>query len=258
MPTVTIDRVEFGYDEVGEGPCIVFLHGWMCNRRFWDPLIAPLVRQRRVVSLDFRGQGESSIPADGYTVEQLATDVRDVFTMLGIDEAVIVGHSMGGMVAQQFALDHPSRTAGLVLVTTVASALGDALISKRIDKAVTNGEASFRDAFDRHFGDWFAPTTSEEVIQWVKDHMLRTPETVALALVRAYGQFDQTNRLGEIQVPTLVVGATSDNSAVPAQAQQLADCIPGADLCVIGECGHFPMLERVEELAERFAQFLGF
>lgn len=256
----TLDRVEangvrLAYTLCGRGTDVVFLHGWMCNRTFWQRQCRELAgRNFRCLAVDFRGHGDSEAPTGGYSIEQLAADLSAMMANLGIGPAVIVGHSMGGMVAQQFCLERPEQTAALVLVATIASDGEDRLISKRIAADATG--MGFARAFDRHFDAWFAPGAPESVRGWVKRRMRSTPDEVGLELVGAYGRFDLTGRLAEIRRPTLVIGTRSDDSAPPGQSRRLAGLIPGSRLALIEDCGHFPMLEKPESLSRALLPFL--
>ena len=252
---IGVKGVRLAYTLCGQGAAVVFLHGWMCNRTFWQRQIQELAgRNFRCLAIDFRGHGDSEAPAGGYSIEQLAADVGAVMAALQFEPAVIVGHSMGGMVAQHFCLERPEQTAALVLVATIASDPGDRLISKRI--VADARQMGFSGAFDRHFDAWFAPGTPKSVRGWVKTQMRSTPEDLGRALVGAYGRFDLTRRLGEIQAPTLVIGTRSDDSAPPGQSRRLAELIPGAQLALIEDCGHFPMLEKPEPLSRKLLPFL--
>ncbi|MCY3756784.1 MAG: alpha/beta hydrolase, partial [Acidobacteria bacterium] len=199
----TLDRVEvngvrLAYTQCGRGTDVVFLHGWMCNRTFWQRQCRQLSgRNFRCLAVDFRGHGDSEAPTGGCSIEQLAADVSAMMANLGIGPAVIVGHSMGGMVAQQFCLERPEQTAALVLVATIASDGEDRLISKRIAADATR--MGFARAFDRHFDAWFAPGAQESVRGWVRSQMRSTPDDLGLELVGAYSRFDLTGRLGEIR-----------------------------------------------------------
>ena len=256
----TLDRVEvngvrLAYTQCGQGADVVFLHGWMCNRAFWQRQCRELAgRNFRCTAVDFRGHGDSEAPGGGYTIQQLAGDLSAMMPALGIGPAIIVGHSMGGMVAQHFCLERPEQTAALVLVATIASDPEDRLISKRI--ASDARRAGFSGAVDRHFDAWFAPGAPHSVRAWVKRQMRSTPDDVGLELVSAYGRFDLTGRLGEIRRPTLVIGTRSDDSASPGQSRRLAELIPGARLALIEDCGHFPMLEKPESLGRALLPFL--
>ena len=252
---VEVNGVRLAYTQCGQGADVVFLHGWMCNRTFWQRQCRELAgRNFRCTAVDFRGHGDSEAPAAGYSIEQLAGDLSAVMAALGIGPAVIVGHSMGGMVAQRFCLERPEQTAALALVATIASDGEDRLISKRIAADATG--MGFARAFDRHFDAWFAPGAPKSVRGWVKRRMRSTPDEVGLQLVGAYSRFDLTRRLGEIRRPALVIGTRSDDSAPPAQSRLLAELIPGGRLALIEDCGHFPMLEKPELLSRVLLPFL--
>jgi pimeloyl-ACP methyl ester carboxylesterase len=251
---ISVDSVELAYTLSGRGPSIVLLHGWMCNRKFWKKQIEVLSQTRQVLTLDFRGHGDSDVAKDGYTIEQLADDVCEVLKGLEINRTVVVGHSMGGMVAQQFCLSHKNYVAALILVTTIAADPEGHLISKRIERDAHH--LGFRNAFLQHFDGWFGATTESNMIHWVREQMLHTPETVGLNLVLAYRRFDLRTHLPNLRLPTLVIGTTLDASAVPVEAEILAELIPGANLVMIEEAGHFPMLENPQALNKAMEAFL--
>jgi len=249
-----VGGIKSAYVLAGRGPAIVLLHGWMCNRGFWKEQIRFLSKTHQVLAPDLRGHGCSDVPNRGYTLEQLSEDVFNVIEKLSIKRLVIMGHSMGGMVAQQFCVKHMEYVSGLILVTTVAADVQDRLISKRIAKE--SDMLGFREAFLRHWAGWFAPTTEASLIGWIQEKMLQTPENVALSLVRSYQRFDLREWLTGFSMPTLVIGACSDASAVPAESETLADLIPGAQLVLIEGAGHFPMLETPEVFNKVVHQFL--
>lgn len=251
---VQVDSVRLAYSLSGNGPWMVLLHGWMCNRSFWRETVKPLVDHGfRCLRLDFRGHGDSEIPNSGYSIAQLAADVGLALDSLGVRSTVLVGHSMGGMVAQQLCLERPDLVKGLALVATIAADRGNQLISKRME--VESGDLGFRAAFEKHFHAWFSSDADPARVAWARREMLRTPPHVALDLVRSYRNFDLIHRLEEIEAPALVIGCWSDDSAVPEESRILARKIPGAHLKGLDGCGHFPMLERPEKLSRMLLSF---
>ena len=172
--------VRLAYTLKGAGPTTVLIHGWACNRRFWKEQIPALARSHRVLALDLRGHGDSEVPDHGYTLSQLAEDVHTLIGDIGLGPVTVVGHSMGGMVAQEMALSYPDDLSALVLVATTAADPEHTLISKRI--ADNARELGFRAAFLREFPGWFSPNASRELVEWAKEQMLLTPERVALDL----------------------------------------------------------------------------
>ena len=248
-----VDGCKIAYTLTGSGRPVVLLHGWMCNRKFWKEQIRFLSDRRMVLAPDFCGHGDSKIAAADYTIERLAGDVNGLTQSLGIERMVLVGHSMGGMVAQQFCIQHPGRVSALILVTTIAADVEDRLISKRI--AAEAGQTGFRDAFLRRFDGWFGEQTAPGLMRWVRDEMLRTPEFVGLSLVRSYQRFDLRAHLPGIRIPTLVICGGSDASAIPDESRIIVDLIPDAQIALM-ECGHFPMLERPQTFNQVVDDFL--
>lgn len=251
---ISVDGVNLAYTLSGNGPTIVLLHGWMCNRKFWKEQIQFLSKTHQILAPDFRGHGDSDTPEGGYTIEQLADDVCNVMKTLGISQAVVAGHSMGGMVAQQLCVSHIEYVSGLILVTTIAADLEDQLISKRIEADTTR--LGFRNAFLRYFNGWFGPGTDLNIVRWVRDQMLYTSENVSLNLVRSYRRFDLRAHLLNFCIPTLVIGTACDASAVPVESRTLVELIPEAQLVMIEKSGHFPMLETPQAFNKALKEFL--
>jgi pimeloyl-ACP methyl ester carboxylesterase len=109
MPYADNRGVKVFYDSYGQGLPIVFLHPWTTNGYIWYFQIFPFARTNQVVAVDHRGHGRSDKPKQGYSIQEHASDVLAVLDALKIDKAVLVGNSIGGMIAMQFTLDHPDR-----------------------------------------------------------------------------------------------------------------------------------------------------
>ena len=242
------------YSEAGDGPAVLLIHGWACERSFWGKQIEALSGVCRVVAPDLRGHGASSVPEAGYSLPQLAQDIRSLCHDLKVAPFVLVGHSMGGMVAQRYALDYPDDLAGLVLVATAAADPENALVSRQI--AATTPVEGYRRSFLRHSASWFTSDSDPELAAWVKARMLRTPEHVAMKLVDAYKDMDVRKELSALDVPTLVIGARGDVSTPVDRSVELSRLIPGANLLVVDGTGHFVQLERPDEVNEALMAFL--
>ena len=247
------DQIRIAFTRRGTGPAVIFLHGWMCNRSFWTDQIAALSSKYTCIAVDLPGHGESDVPEAPCTMALLARSVRELIEHLGISECVLVGHSMSGMVAQMLAVEGVPSMSALVLVTTIASAATEQLISKRIARDAESG--SFVEAFDKHVSGWFSADVEPATRAHAQQQMLKTPDAVALALVTDYWNFDFTGQLATINIPTLVIGGRGDNSTPASQSRQLARHIPDARLHIM-DCGHFPMFERSDELTAVLAEFL--
>lgn len=121
MPTVRTNDIETYYESHGEGPPLVFVHGAWVDRRMWEPQVAALAGEYRVITYDLRGHGRTGPSAErNYTVELLAADLRALIDALDLERPVVCGLSLGGMVAQLYAVRY-DELSGLVLADTAAS-----------------------------------------------------------------------------------------------------------------------------------------
>jgi pimeloyl-ACP methyl ester carboxylesterase len=124
MAEAQLDGVTLAWQQMGEGPDLVFVHGLAASRAFWFLQYAmPLSRRFRVTLFDLRGHGYSSTPATGYDATTMAADLAGLLDQLGIERCLLVGHSYGGGVALEFAATHPARVARLAILDTKVNAL---------------------------------------------------------------------------------------------------------------------------------------
>jgi len=250
----------------GDGPTFVFSHGVTIDSRVWVKQFAALPELGcRVVAFDHRGHGQSVLGATGHSVENLAADVRSVLEGLDLTDVVLVGHSMGGVAVQAFALHHAEvarvRVRGLVLLSTFG-------------RAPIGGARSLQGAAERVAG-WLdvaalmrrpgIGTTLARVSfgrEPVASHVELTrqmfaacsKETVRDAIVPLLG-LDLLDELARIDRPTLVIGGKADVLAPPVESRRLAAHIPGARLELVAGAGHHIMLERAERFHELLLEF---
>jgi len=117
---VNVDDVELYYEIHGEGEPIIFSHGWMCDCSVWNSQINFFSKKYKVIVYDHRGHGKSDKPKANYSIETLSNDLYSIIKELNLDKVTLVGHSMGGMTALTFALNHPDKVSKLILVGTSA------------------------------------------------------------------------------------------------------------------------------------------
>ena len=255
--------------ERGEGIPIVFSHGVTLAARTWSRQFEYLPGEGfRVVAFDHRGHGASVAGATGHSVENLAWDFRTVLEGLDLHDAVIVGHSMGGIAAQAFAVQHPEvvkdRVAGIVLLSTIASTpLADPRAAglKRLVERLTG-------VMPDSSPIWATPNLGLLVarigfgrdakpsdVELVRQMMLDCPNATRREAPKAILGVDLTSEIVGIDTPTLVVSGTSDVITPPWEARRIASLIPGARCELLDGGGHMLMLEQPERLNSLIACF---
>ena len=254
-----IDDAELDFLDDGSGTAIALLHGFPLAKEIWDAQTAVLRERARVVRLDLRGLGTSRGGPGPYLMEMLAGDVAGVLDALGIDRAIVVGHSLGVYVTYAFFRMFAERVLGLGLVCGRAEADAEPVAARRsvlADDAERNGIGLVA---DEYLPRLFAPQTYAErpdVVERVREIVMRTDPYGAAAVLRGMAvRLTAEDLLSEIRVPTRVVAGRAD-AFVPLDVQRAtASKIAGAELDAI-DSGHLPQLERPQELTAILAALL--
>ncbi|MCY1073018.1 alpha/beta fold hydrolase [Archangium lansingense] len=255
MPTVaSSDQTPIHYRVVGDGPRNVLLvHGWMVSGAVFGEFVEKLdTTGLRLVIPDLRGSGGSGAPASGYTLEQHARDVLAVADHAGLKRFTVVGHSMGGQVAQWVAAQEPSRVEGLVLLNTVPA--GGLPLPP-------DAAGLFRtSANDREKQKIILGLACKQLSAEALERLLKDAGTVAKGSIE--GNFDAWTgggfeaKLASITAPTLVV-ATDDAFLPPAfLREKVVNAIKNARLAYLPGPGHYPQVERPAETAALLTSFL--
>jgi pimeloyl-ACP methyl ester carboxylesterase len=229
-------------------PALVFLHYWGGSSRTWRHVIDAMAPGYRTIAIDQRGWGRSDAPDDGYALEDLANDASGVINALGLDRYIVVGHSMGGKVAQLLASRQPKGLVGMVLVApSPPSPLGLALeVRQGMVGAYTSRESVIATVEQVLAGSPLAPDDLESVIA----DSLRGASAAKAAWPLAASQEDITRAVVKVTVPTLVISGTLDRVDPPTVLErELLPRIPQAALHLLPGVGHLSPLEAPKELA---------
>jgi len=260
MTKARVANVELAYDDVGSGPAIVLVHGYPFNRSMWDEQVAALRDDYRVIRLDLRGHGESESSGGPATMSLMAQDIASLLDLLGINSAVVGGLSMGGYVTLAFYQLFPSRVEKLLLADTRAQADTDEnkkVRAEQAQKILSEGMAGIADAM---LPKLLAPDTVSkrpEVVKRVRDMMLQTkPEGAAAALSGMAQREDQTARLSDIRVPTLILVGREDAITPVADSEKMHQAIADSRLTVIENAGHVSNIEQPEQFNRALRDFL--
>jgi pimeloyl-ACP methyl ester carboxylesterase len=253
------DGVEIGYDDVGAGIPVAFVHGFPHNRALWSPQVSALVDRARCIAPDLRGFGETSRHGP-YTMDQYADDVAMLLRSLGVERAVIAGLSMGGYVAFSLWRRHRSLVRALVLAHTRAGPDTDEGRGKRralIEVAQTRGSGAVADG---QITGMLGKTTREKrpaMIDEVHRMLASAPvEGIVGALEAMMARVDSTETLTTIDVPTLVIAGAEDALIPRSEVDILHEAIRGSRLEVIEQAGHVSNVERPAAFNHLLSEFL--
>jgi pimeloyl-ACP methyl ester carboxylesterase len=237
MPDImTIYGPVFYLSRGTNAPPIVAIHGAGGLGRYWGNQLARLSDVARFVTFDLPGHGRSTGPTHR-TIEEGAQRVIAIMNVLGLKQAVLMGHSMGGAIAQWLALHQPNRVEGLVLVGTGARL--------RVHSSILEGIYSDWNATTRLIAQWYyAPGTSPLVLDAATADLRQTDPDLLHSDYAACNAFDVMNEAGTIEVPALVVVGEHDRMTPPRYAEFLASTLPRAELAVIPQAGHMVMIEQ--------------
>ena len=265
MPTAETNGITTFYEDTGDGPVVLLIHGHSLDLRMWKYQVSALVDMGyRVVRYDVRGHGRTNVPPTGYTWDNYSQDLAELLDVLDITgSANLIGLSMGGGIALRFAMDHPKSVRSLALVDstlpgfTLSEEFSSEIVALRDAVRAEGAKAAFErlwlphSLFDglRKHPDKFAE--AEDMIAG-----FQAAEYLEAAEMPEYVQLDLAARLGEVTVPTLVVIGEDDLPDLGLIAEILASTIPDARFEVIADCGHVPPMEDPASFNRILMQFL--
>ena len=257
--TVAVEGgLRLSYAEQGDrtGPVLVLLPGPTDSWRSYEPVLERLPTSIRAIAVSQRGHGDSDKPTSGYRVEDLAADVVPLLDALGIERAVLAGHSGSCLVARRVAIDSPERVAGLVLEASPTTVRGVAGIEGFVESVVTG----LKDPIDPDFArSLLVDTSSDELDANMLDtlvaELLKVPAHVWREMFAALLQYDDMTELARINAPTRLVWGDADALVSRDMQDQLARLIPAAELLVYPGVGHTPRWDDPSRFASDAAAF---
>jgi 3-oxoadipate enol-lactonase len=265
MPTTTINGIEIHYRETGEGLPIVFVHGYTGNSRNWALSVPALRAEFRTISVDLRGHGLSGRPeSEGeYALETMARDVDALLKAIDIEECVLVGHSMGGMVSQLLVLEHPELVRALVLVDTAAEVPKGLLYDERrkqrahfVDVVRERGmEAVFEEQMKITPVDPALAANPHYIEIWREQFLMTAPQAYIGGANAMSSRRSLLGELGAISVPTLIICGDMDEPFLDP-SRDMHEAIPRSELVIIAGAGHGPQMETPGEFNRVLVEFL--
>lgn len=262
MPRVKVNNIECYYEIHGAGRPLLLIAGLASDSQSWQPVLKGLAQRFKVIVFDNRGIGRTRYRKGKFQVSTLALDAVCLLDKLGVEKADILGHSMGGCIAQEIAIGHPGRVNRLILASTCAS------VSQK-DKSVFRGlldiltsnkgyELFIRQFFQLIFTPKYLSNRQkvEAAIKYALDYPYPvTAEGFRLQLEALEG-FDSSEKLTRIRPRALIMAADKDRLVSVKESYLLADKIPSAKIVYIKGAGHSFQVEQPNFFVNRVVKFL--
>ncbi len=242
-----------------DGPVVMLSHSLACGTVMWAPQLPALEAHYRVVNYDTRGHGASGAPAGAYSLDQLGDDAVALMDALGLEAVHWVGLSMGGMIGQNLALRRPERLRSLGLCDTssrIPAAAGPTW-EERIEIVGRQGMQAILDAtLERWFTAPFLAAAADRVAP-IREAILATPPEGFIGCCQAIRDLDYTDRLGEIEKPTLIIVGEDDQGTPVAASEVINAGIAGSKLVVLPQAAHLSNIEQADAFTDALMAFLG-
>ena len=241
-------------------PVVVLIHGLGLNKDCWQWMIPDLTDSYRVLSYDLHGHGESNDPVTEPNLSLFSKQLKDLLDFCKIQKAVIIGFSLGGMVARRFAQDAPQKSQGMVILNSPhkRSNAAQAAILKRVDQARTMGpQSTVEAALERWFTDPFRkanPNLMNKIRQWVMANRKEVYHTIYKVLATGIDEIVKPNPA--LICPSLVITGDQDFGNGPEMAFAIAAEIPGAKALVLPALRHLALAESPKAVNKPIRDFL--
>ena len=237
-------------------PCLVFLNSLGTDFRIWDDVVSRFSEDYPILRYDKRGHGLSEAPPTPYSMTDHAEDLGGVLDYLNIENVVLIGVSVGGMIALELTRLNPTKIKALVLCDTGAKIGTETMWNDRVNTLRENGMAHLGDAIVSRF---FAPSFAEEqpvAYQGYKNMLVRTNLTGYTGTCEALRDADLRTAVRTIEQPTLVLNGSEDMATPPSLGQELAEAMPNASFELIDGAAHLPCIEKPIDVSNKIQTFL--
>jgi 3-oxoadipate enol-lactonase len=262
-----VNEIELAYQTLGEGQALVLISGVGYGMWFWHKIIPDLSRHYQVIAFDNRGAGESDKPEGPYTVQMMAADTAGLLDNLGITGAYIFGHSLGGFIAQELAVNRRDLVSKLILGSTNPGGMNVIPITAEAMQVLTDRTGDPLDLVRRGVAIACAPGFSERepgIVQELMDYRFTNPvpaknyqaQVLAGAGMSMLSDEQVRQRMQSIHIPVLILFGEHDRVVPPGNAEIMAKMLPDARVKILPGCGHMFPIEDPLATVETIQGFL--
>lgn len=254
MEKVNVNGIQITYTRKGTGKPLVLVHGYPLDHTIWDEVLPLLEDDFDIILPDLRGFGGSDVVESQYKISDMAADLVGLLDQLGIEEAAIAGHSMGGYISLAFARSYPKRVTGLGLVASQALADSTEGKSGRYNAAAEIMKSGVEPVAE----SMSAKLTPDERVQAYVRGLIaaQRPAGLAGALKAMAERDDSSSSLSSFQFPVVLIHGKADELIPLQRAQEIKAATPNATLAELSGIGHMPMMEDPQSTAKALRQLL--
>ena len=266
MPTVRANELDIYYEVHGDGRPLVLISGLSYTHWQWHRMAPELAAHFQVILFDNRGVGRTEKPPGPYSAQMLADDTAALLEALDVEQAAVMGHSMGGFVAQALALSRPELVDVLILASTTFGGPNHVPVTDQAMAILSDTSGDMMERFQRGLAVSTAPGFAENnpaiIERWLAYRASHPVEpgpyqaqlAVGLDLVSEEASFEQ--RLPELDIPTLILFGAHDQVVPPANAALLAARLPNSQVEILSDAGHFFPLETPDKAVQAVVDFM--
>ena len=258
MPIAKINGININYVVQGQGEPLVMIAGFSADISLWKPQLPAFKKQYQVITFDNRGVGKSDKPKGPYSPKIMSEDTIKLMDFLNVTKAHVLGHSMGGLIAQEIAINYPERVMKLILASTWAyqDNYANGITPAMLDAAklpIRQAGVLLVDAvMDKPFNRWFIAPALKNYWRRIKE-----PEAAGIeAQLDAEAGYNSLKKLSSIKAPTLIITGTKDRVVKPTSSETLAKNIPNARLVKINKGSHADFIETSKVFNQEIINFL--
>jgi pimeloyl-ACP methyl ester carboxylesterase len=259
VSTVTLaSGLTLSYVRQGDSvdPSVLLLPGPTDSWRSYEPVLDRLPQETHVIAVSQRGHGESDKPDSGYGVQDFADDAVLLLDALGIERAVLAGHSGSCLVARRVTLDQPDRVAGLFLESSPTTLRDDPALAGSLESVIAELVDPITPGFARSFLTATSSTDlSPDMIDLLVEELLKVPSHVWHQTLSGLLEYDDRSELGRIEAPTILLWGDADAVVPRGMQDRLASSIPDSELLVYHGVGHTPRWENPGRFSSDLATF---
>ena len=265
MPKAKSNGIEIHYESEGSGKPLILISGLGYSLWQWHKMVPLLAEHFQVITFDNRGVGQSDKPPGPYSAQMLATDTAGLLDAIGIEQAIVMGHSMGGFIAQAMALDFPQRVDKLILCSTNFGGPHHVPVTEEAMKVLTDVSSDpltrFKNGLVVSTAPGWAdnhPGVIQEWIEWrvanpIEAAPYQAQLAIGLSLLSEEASFEE--KLSRLNIPALILFGAHDKVVPPENASLLAAKIPNSQVILFPNAGHFFPIEIPEAASQAVIEF---